>query len=214
MTLIHSIFIGKPQTHHDERGEWTSSIFRSAWHAPIELGMRGLAGDQVTDTKYHGSPDQAVCCHDLSHYDYWNEAYQLTGSARLGAGSLGENWTLTNGLEPAMCIGDIFAVGTARVQVSLPRYPCGKQERKLQLPGLAERSKETMRTGFYLRVLQAGMVQPGDAWVLLNRPQPKFSLELANQAVLKVCDAAQVQQLLALPELGEMWKKTIREKYS
>lgn len=47
--------------------------------------------------------------------------------------------------------GDVYRTGTAIVQVSGPRMPCGKQERKLVLPGFLKRTTDSMRTGFYLR---------------------------------------------------------------
>src|SRR5690349_6324938 len=115
---IHTISIGEPQTVSDARGTWRSAIFRAPVAGAIALGERGLAGDQVADTEHHGSPDQAVCCHTLDHYAYWNDLYDLDGAAALGPGSVGENWTLSGAGEDDICVGDIFAVGGAVVQVS------------------------------------------------------------------------------------------------
>jgi len=30
-----------------------------------EVGLRGVVGDRQADTKYHGSPDQALCLYSL-----------------------------------------------------------------------------------------------------------------------------------------------------
>ncbi len=70
MTItIHSIFVGQPQTINDASGTWRSSIFREMVEGPVELTVRGLAGDQVTDTDNHGRLGyQQVCCHPLDHY--------------------------------------------------------------------------------------------------------------------------------------------------
>jgi MOSC domain-containing protein YiiM len=65
---IHTISIGQPQTYSDERGIWRSAIYRTPVTGPIELRLRGLAGDQVADTDNHGSADQAICCHPIKHY--------------------------------------------------------------------------------------------------------------------------------------------------
>jgi len=100
MIRIHTLLIGQPQTITDEQGTWRSAIFRTPVGEPIELHQRGLAGDQVADTDNHGSPDQAVCCHPLVHYQYWNNVYGLTHpGATLGPGSVGENWTLSGQLK-------------------------------------------------------------------------------------------------------------------
>ncbi len=77
MIQIHTIAIGRPQTLTDERGNWRSAIRRTPVSGPIVLGPRGLEGDRVADTKHHGSPAQAVCCHSLDHDTRWNTVYGL-----------------------------------------------------------------------------------------------------------------------------------------
>lgn len=211
MITIHSIFVGQPQTMTDAKGTWRSSIFRSPVSGPIVLDMRGLAGDQVTDTQNHGTPTQAVCCHFLDHYAFWNEAYNLHDDAALGPGSVGENWTLTNADEHDICVGDVFSVGTARVQVTAPRYPCTKQERKVGLPGFHKRTMETLRTGLYLRVLTPGMVQAGDELRLEERPQPEITIQSVNMDMHHASDPAFARRLLATPELAAGWKRIIEK---
>ena len=208
---IHSIYVGQPQTLSNEKGEWRSSIYRTLVNGPIELGERGLAGDRVTDTKHHGASFQAVCCHSLDHYDFWNSHYEIAGSEQaLGPGSVGENWTLLHADEGAICVGDIYAVGTARVQVSGPRYPCAKQERKVGLKGFTKRSKEMLRTGFYLSTLSAGTVQAGDTWALEARPNPTVPLRLVNETAFLTKDPSAVRRLLDTPELNDGWKRMLR----
>lgn len=212
MIIIHTQLIGHPQTHTDTRGSWRSAIFRKPVDDPLLLQMRGLTGDQVADSKHHGSPDQAVCCQPAAHYDFWNDVYQLEGVARLGAGSVGENWTLANCTEADVAVGDIFQVGEAVVQVSAPRYPCTKQERKLKLPNFFNEVLRTQRTGFYLRVLEPGMVQVGDELTVVERPSPQFTIQLINQYSLGTPDQALVQQMLVLPALADGWKKILEYK--
>jgi MOSC domain-containing protein YiiM len=213
MIRVHSLLIGQPQMITDERGTWQSAIFRTPISEPVELQMRGLAGDQVADTANHGSPDQAVCCHPLAHYTFWNEVYGLsTPGTMLGPGSVGENWTLSDVTEHDVCVGDIYKVGdgTARVQVSGPRYPCTKQERKLKLPEFHRRILETMRTGFYVRVLTPGMVQIGVGWVLEQRPQPELTVHAVNVCAHQAFDRDFAQRLLETPELGSGWKRIFK----
>lgn len=213
MITIHTQLIGQPQTMTDERGTWRSAIFRTAVTKPVFLQERGFAGDQVADTKHHGSLDQAVCCHPLAHYEFWNNHYKLfREEAQLGPGSVGENWTLTNCTEADVAIGDIFQAGEAVVQVSAPRYPCTKQERKLKLPNFFNEVLTSQRTGFYLRVLTSGNVQMGDELRLLERPNPIFTIQFINEHTLGEPDKTVAQQMLALPELSAGWKKIIEHK--
>ncbi|HEX6290485.1 MAG TPA: MOSC domain-containing protein [Herpetosiphonaceae bacterium] len=213
MITIHSILIGQPQTITDEQGIWESSIFRTPVTGAIELTTRGLLGDHVTDTERHGTPDQAVCCHLLAHYDHWNAAYNLTDpQSMLGPGSVGENWTLVGIDENTSCIGDIYSVGTAQVQISGPRVPCWKQERKLKLPDFLKQTRETLRTGFYLRVLQPGVVQPGDQLRLEARPLPDLTQNRINVCAHHALDVAFAERLLETPELAAGWKRILRYK--
>lgn len=213
MIRIHTLLVGRPQTRTDAQGTWTSAIYRQPVGGPVELQPRGLDGDQVADTLHHGSSHQAVCCHPLAHYAYWNTVYGLSGPAeQIGPGGVGENWTLSDMTEADVCVGDIYAVGSARVQVSGPRYPCVKQERKLGLPDFHRRTMETLRTGFYLRVLTPGTVQAGDAWTLEARPYPDLTIHQINVCGHQTFDPDFARAALAAPELAPTWRRIFRSK--
>lgn len=211
MIRIHTLLTGQPRTITDERGTWRSAIFRAPIDGPIELDIRGLSGDQVADTEHHGSPDQAICCHPIEHYAAWNAEYGLTTPDQM-LGAVGENWTLSGATERDLCVGDIFTVGRSRIQVSGPRYPCTKQERKLQLPDFHRRTIETMRTGLYLRVLTPGTVQAGDVWTLEARSQPQITIHDVNVCAHQSFDPDVAQRLIDVPELSAGWKRILQMK--
>lgn len=207
--FIHTLSIGQPARHTDERGEWVSAIFRTPVTSRVALGQDGHAGDRVADRKHHGSPDQAVCCHPLEHYDFWNAEYP---GADLGPSSVGENWTIGGGNEQTVCIGDVYRVGTARVQVSAARAPCSKQERKVRLPGFLKRVVETRRTGWYLRVLTPGEVGAGDELILESRPERAYTIAVLNENWHGEFDPVLASELLLSPELAEGWKEMLRDR--
>lgn len=215
MTLsIHAQLVGLPREITDDEGTWSSSIYREPVPGPVELSMERLAGDGSANTEVHGTSDKAVCCHPLSHYPLWNEEYDLAGTDRaLGPGSVGENWTIDGGTEKDVAIGDVFAVGTARLQVSAPRGPCWKQERRLGLPEWVRRTIETLRTGYYLRVLEPGVVTVGDALRLEERPHPELTAHLANAAAYGALDEDEcrrvARRLAEVPELDPDWGKLL-----
>ena len=105
----------------------------------------------------------------MDHYRFWNERYGMS----LAAGGVGENFTLENIREDEICAGDILRVGGAVFQVSGPRTPCANQARRVGRTDWVKLVIRENRTGFYMRVLEAGDVQPGDAWVLIERPNPE-----------------------------------------
>src|SRR5579862_3580821 len=109
--VLCGIHVGRPRTHVDSEGSWDSAINRLVATGPVAVGTDGLEGDAVCDIVHHGGPDQAVCCHPLSHYVHWNDFYGLAGDALLGPGAVGENWTVDGADESDFCIGDTFTVG-------------------------------------------------------------------------------------------------------
>jgi MOSC domain-containing protein YiiM len=209
MIRIEAIFVGEPKSITDEKGTWLSAIFRTRVEGPIELGERGLSGDRVADTKNHGRPGQAVCVHPIIHYDFWNAAYDLEGERSLNPGSVGENWTISGGDEETVFCGDVYRVGTAIVQVSGPRGPCWKQERKLGLNGFLKRTIDSMRTGFYLRVLQTGIVSAGDNWELENRFNEPVSVNLVNQAAYRGVEPDVLERIMGAEGVVPEWKEII-----
>jgi MOSC domain-containing protein YiiM len=212
MIRIEAIFVGEPQTITDEKGTWFSAIYRSRVHGPIELRERGLAGDRVADTKNHGRSGQAVCVHPITHYDFWNTAYDLDGDGRLGPGSVGENWTISGGDEETTFCGDVYKVGTAIVQVSGPRGPCSKQERKLGLDGFLKRTIDSIRTGFYLKVLQPGTVDAGDTWELKNRFNDAISVSLVTQAAYRGVEPDVFERIMTAEGVVPEWKEMLRAR--
>lgn len=208
--FIYRLLVGEPETVRDEQGSWTSAIFRKPVSDPVYLNEGGLTGDRVADKKHHGSPEQAVCCHHLEHYSFWNDRYQLENTERaLEPGQLGENWTLSGATEADFCIGDVYRVREAVVQVTNPRYPCWKQERRTKVPGFLQGVKDSQRTGFYFKVLEPGMVQVGNSILLEARPNPGLSIHQLNKLIHQSIDPDLAEKFLGLEELPEGWKSRL-----
>jgi len=213
MTIqIELQLIGQPQEHHDNKGSWRTSIYRNPITEPLKLSLDGLAGDQVTDTVNHGSSNQAVCCHPMEHYEHWNDFYGLSGKRAILPGSIGENWTLRGTNEHQTCVGDVYRVGSATVQVSAPRYPCSKQERRVGIKGFTEQVQDERRTGWYLRVLEPGEVKVGDSLTLIEQPCPFLSIDRVSSSLLGEFDEGFARQLLSEPFLAAGWKEMVAKK--
>ena len=204
--VLAAVHVGRPREIDDGAGAWSSAICRTIVTGPVQLGFEGLAGDAVADTLHHGGTDQAICCHPTAHYSHWNDFYRLTGDNALRPGAVGENWTVDGAEERDLCIGDIYGVGSAVVQVSSPRVPCWKQERKLGLSDFLKNSVASMRSGFYMRVITPGTVQAGDRWKLLERPRPGTTVALVNVAIHGESTRQHLAELADTTELPEKWR--------
>ena len=191
---------------------WTSAIHKQTVAGPLVLGVTQLDGDGQADRKNHGGPDKAVCCYAAEHYPFWRDFLGLDAEA-FPHGAFGENFTLTDLDEDQVCIGDTFGVGGARIQVSQPRMPCWKLGRQWERPEFPGEVKDSGKTGYYLRVLQPGLVTPGDPLTLLDRPQPEWPVARVNAIMyVHTNDAALAAEAAGLPLLAEAWKSAFRRR--
>ena len=74
--------------------------------------------------------------------------------------------------ESDVCIGDVFSIGTAMVQISQPCQSSWKLARRCRLKDLAVQVEQTGYTGWYSRVLREGQVAACQLLQLLDRPHP------------------------------------------
>lgn len=198
---VLSIQVGAPREHGSAGAPdpmdrpWTTAFFKEPVMGPVHVGVMGLEGDGQADLRVHGGPEKAVLAYAAAHYPLWREEL---GLGEMPYGGFGENLTVAGQDEAGVCIGDVYSVGTARVQVAQPRGPCWKIARRWRVRDLALRVQQTGRTGWYFRVLEEGSVEAGDSLTLLDRPHPEWTIARAN-AVL-YAKPADVAALVALAE--------------
>jgi MOSC domain-containing protein YiiM len=213
IAVLASIQVGTPHRYGVEGAPqaidraWTTSFFREPSPVKRWLFTTHLEGNAQADTRNHGRPDQAVLLYAEAHYALWRAEL---GRPELGPGGFGENFTMAGLIEETACIGDTYGIGEARVQVSGPRYPCWKIERRWRLPGLTDRVAATGRTGWYCRVLREGEVAPGMPVTLLDRPYPAFTVALVNDfGHCRGGDETVARALAACPLLNEWWRDLV-----
>ncbi len=217
MMKILSLQVGRPAEHVSElkdgqESAWVSSIWKTPTLARVRLEREDLDGNAQADLKNHGGPDKAVCCYAAEHYPDWRTALD-TSEADFPHGAFGENWTLSGMTEDSVCIGDTYAVGTARVQVSQPRMPCWKLGRRWERPALPLEVSGSGRTGYYLRVLEPGEVGAGDMVILIERQTPLWTVASVNRAMYVDKDDAELAETLSrLPLLAEAWRRPFRRR--
>jgi MOSC domain-containing protein YiiM len=205
--IVGAVFTGQPKSISDERGTWTSSIFRERTKDPVFISVQGLAGDRVAQP-YHGGLGAAICVHLAEHYAFWNARFNMG----LQAGYFGENVTLGNVTEDQICVGDHVRLGTAIVQVSGPRVPCANLARRIGRPDWVKLTVRENRTGFYLRVLEPGVVQEGDMWSLEKRINEAGSIPAINRCMYLDFDPSYARTMLEMQGLEAWWKEQARQK--
>ena len=201
--VIASLNTGDVQTLVDDRGNVYQSAVRRTPRSDAQfLGERGFAGDRSFEAGHH-TPNMDVHAFSIDHYPH----YEALAGKPFAIPSFGENFSLRGGVETEVCIGDLFAVGTALVEVSQPTERCPTPGRSAGVPALRKWIFECFYTGYYLRVIQTGWVRRGDELVLRERPLPQWTVDRVSRAVFEQFDAAeQFEAMLALPPLSSDWK--------
>jgi len=184
--------------------DWAGTLGRTAIDKrPVagraEVGRLGLAGDEQVDKPAHGGPEQALYAYAREDLDWWVE--QL--GRELANGVFGENIT-TAGLDvTGALIGEIWELGTARVQVTGPRIPCAVFAGWLDERHWVKRFAGARRPGAYLRVLREGAVAAGDPVEVLSRPGERVTIAESMSAYYG--DAELMSRLLRVEGRGLAW---------
>lgn len=219
---LSSVQVGTPRRYPADGSEndaddgagrsWETSFVRPPDPRRRWLGTTHLDGNAQADTKHHGSPDQAVLLYAAAHYPRWRAEL---GRPEIGPGGFAENFTVDGPTEATACIGDTYAIGAARIQVTGPRFPCVKIGRRWGIPDLTTRVAATGRTGWYCRVLSEGWVAPGLPITLVARPHPDVSVALVNDfGHGRNRDLAAAQRVAACPLLVEWWQRFVVARVS
>jgi MOSC domain-containing protein YiiM len=205
---LRSVNVGMPQTVIIGEQTIQTGIYKYPSEKALFLSHTQLEGDGQADLRFHGGPDKAVCAYSAEHYEYWRSQ-----GIELSFGAFGENLTLEGLSEKETCIGDTFQLGEAVIQVCQPRMPCYKVSAKLGLPELPAQMVALGYSGYYLRVLQEGIVPPDRRFNRLERHPAGVTVDEANRVVHHdKQDYETIQLLLELDVLAESWKNILRKR--
>jgi MOSC domain-containing protein YiiM len=180
------------------------------WKEPVagRIALRGvnLAGDTQADRQVHGGPDKAVYVYAQEDTRWWEGEL----GRPLLSGNFGENLTLRGVEVTEAVVGEIWAIGTAVLQVAQPRVPCWKLGARLGDPHFPDHFARAGRPGAYLRIIQEGDVGAGDAVRVLHRPA--HGLTVGEVARRYHAGSHDVELLLAVPELSAGWHEWARKR--
>lgn len=209
MSVIASINIASPSqvVYHGSKAMF-SGIFKKPVHTKVFLTIAGFEGDGCADSRHHGGPDKAVCVYSQDHYPYWEREL----SKKLQSGAFGENLTVANLDEKTAHIGDIFQIGDAKVQITQPRQPCHKLNKIHDCREISAWILSAGFTGFYLRVLEPGWVEPGNALNIVEYGEKRIAIETANRCMYQDKQNVQkIREIMALDSLSKSWKDAFKE---
>lgn len=210
MTNATRLFMGSIRPLPPE-GQPTG-IFKQEISVPAWLGREGLVGDAQADRRVHGGPDKALHQYPVAHYARLAAAFPAV-AGQLVPGSMGENLSVPGWNETSVCIGDSFRLGDALIQISQPRSPCWKIDRRFGVDGMKALIQEQGIIGWYYRVVEEGEVAPRCRFELVDRPENTITvarlLALWREPEL---DRAALTELATLPGLAANWLGKINDR--
>ena len=189
-----------------QKAGWAGRIGRTAIDkrsrsGPVTIGRLGAADDEQVDERHHGGPDQALYAYAREDLDWWTEQLRR----ELPDGVFGENIT-SAGLDiSGALIGETWRLGTAVVQVTSVRVPCGTFAGWMGERAWVKRFAAAARPGAYLRVLDEGVAGAGDPIVVLSRPPDSVTVAEALRAYYGDTDL--IRRLLHAPGLHPGWQE-------
>jgi MOSC domain-containing protein YiiM len=188
---------------------WHTAFVKDPVAGPVMLRRENLDGDgQAERAGVHGGPDMAALAYAAEHYPRWRVELDLP---ELAHGGFGENLTVAGQDELTVCIGDVYEVGDAAVQVSQPRGPCHKISWRWRRADLQRRVEATGRHGWYLRVLREGAIEAGQPLRLVERPHPEWTVRRAADVYARRRqEPAEAAELAACEALAEPARETLR----
>lgn len=160
---LNGVYIGKAV----KRYGLNTGIDKSPITKSLYLFKGGLAGDECADQQHHGGLDRALHQYPIEHYNYWRQKHGETRQWQ--APGMGENLSSTGMTENNVCIGDQYQWGEAIIEVSQPRSPCFKLNKRWDIEGLSLEMQNLSLCGWLYRVLQPGFVSIHESLILIHR---------------------------------------------
>lgn len=142
-----------------------SGIVKTPASGPVAAAGENLAGDEQAERRHHGGPDQAVYAYSRESYAFWEAEL----GRPLPPGTFGENLTLEGVDADHALIGERWAIGTTVLEVTAPRIPCLKLQRRVGEPRFVKAFAAARRPGAYLRIVGEGELAAGDALAIRLR---------------------------------------------
>jgi len=207
---ILSVNVSRPKEVRYKGRSVETGIFKEPVGGRTMLRTLNLDGDGQADLDNHGGPYRAAYAYTYENYEHWRSSLDLS---KLPFGRFGENLTVTDMPEDRIHIGDTFSVGDAVVQVTQPRPPCFKLGIRMGMPRFPKLFLASGRVGFYLRVLQEGLVGTGDQISLLEANNSGMTVrEVVNLLYFDTGNKEAARKASTLEALTPRWREIFAER--
>ena len=157
-----------------------TGIYKYPVLEPLLLEKEDVAKDTVIDRKHHGGEFKACYLFSADYYPDWKTKYP---HLEWDWGMFGENLTVSGLNEDLLFVGDIYTLGTAKIQITEPRQPCYKLGIRFGDQAVLQEFIAYGHPGTYVRILEQGWVKTGDEMVLESSNPNPLSIQQYNTLI-------------------------------
>lgn len=215
---VAAVYVGGPRPLGPPELELSSGIAKELVDPGATLGLTtiNLDGDDQADRSVHGGVDKAVYAYATEHRAAWADDLDQPAlrDPAPPVAPFGENIATVGVDEDDVGIGDVWAWGSARLQVCQPRSPCQKLTIHRRHARVGPLLRATGRTGWYLRVLTPGVV-PASGPITVEPHPAGVSVAAANRAMWDrhLDDRDLARRVVDLgPVLADEWRLPLMER--
>ena len=207
---VISTNIGKPVTFEWNGEKEQTGIFKYPTDKGLYITKNDVRDDTVIDREHHGGINKACYLFSSDYYGYWKKLYP---ELEWDWGMFGENLTVKDLNESKICIGDIYKIGKAVLQVSQPREPCYKLGIRFGNQKILKEFIAHNHPGTYVKVLEEGHINIGDEALLVEKSTNSLSVQQFYELIFAKEKSELLLQLFMTNEAVPQYKKDRFKKY-
>jgi MOSC domain-containing protein YiiM len=204
---LTSIYCGKVAMRYGME----TAIDKQPVNTSVYLSFDGLAGDECADKLHHGGLERALHQYPAEHYAHWQDKYNAADYWQ--AAGMGENMSSIGMTEQTVYLGDRYQWGEAIIEVSQPRSPCFKLNKRWGIENLSVDMQDISRSGWLYRVIQPGMVSVDEPLELIARVDNAMTITAVCETFFG--DPLNTEKLLKLKAqktLSDSWMEKVVER--
>jgi len=196
-----------------------TAIDKQPVNTKVYLSLEGFTGDQCADKRHHGGLERALHHYPLEHYAYWQEKYgdkyveKYADKVNWQAAGMGENLSSLGMTEDTVFLGDRYQWGEAIIEVSQPRSPCFKLNKRWGIDTLSVDMQNNSRCGWLYRIIQPGLVSVNEPLQLITRVVNAMTIREVCQAFFEQpLNNDGLLQLMQQTTLSDSWMDKVVQR--
>ena len=201
---VKYIFSGKKQSYKIKSKEFQSGYIKREAYTTAYISKEGIKEDEQADSRYHGGVDKALLIASTNHC----QAYEKEFGEPIDIAIFSANILLNELDESSVCVGDIYSIGEAQLQVTQPRQPCWKIGAVFSATA-SQFIKQHSATGWYVRVLQEGNISLNDSVRLIERKSSISIKDMTHYLDSKTIEKNILDMILVADFVAQSYKNDI-----